>query len=189
MTGEEQLGRAVRAERLRRGLDQRDVAVMAGVGLSAVRRLEAGNGSTLRTTFAVLTALGVRTDLDVPDTTPVSRRRAPALPTEPIGLHRREDRTSWHLHRAVAAKLRTPHARAVLDRARDNLPALRANVRGPSAHQWLDQWEHALAGPVPDLIAFMLRTDPEAVDLRQVSPFAGVLSGEERAAAIRRAVA
>lgn len=30
--------------------------------------------------------------------------------------------------------------------------------------------------PMPDLIALMLRTDPEGIDLRQVSPVVGALT-------------
>jgi transcriptional regulator with XRE-family HTH domain len=189
IASEGELGRVVRAERLRRDLDQRHVAELAGVGLSALRRLEAGQGSTLRTTFAVLDALDLR--VAVPASSEVGpRRRAPGLPASPAGLTRREERTSWHLHRAVAAKLYTTKERErVLRTARANLALLRRNVRGPQAHAWLDRWQEALDGPVVDLMTLMLATTPEGVDMRQVSPFAGALSQDERLAAIRRAAA
>lgn len=185
---EADLGRLVRGERLRLGLDQRDVAARAGVGLSALRRLEAGQGTTVRTLLAVLAALGLT--VTIPASEAVStRRRAPGLPASPTGLTRREERTSWFLHRAVAAKLRGPDRDRVLATARTNLPVLRAGVRGPQAHAWLDRWEEALNGPAADLVRLMLDTTPEGVDLRQVSPFAGALTQDERLSAIRRAAA
>lgn len=181
------LGTVVRAERLRQNLDQRDLAARAQVGLSALRRLEAGQGSTLRTVLAVMHALDL--PLDVPRRGAAPRRRAASLPSEPTGLTRREERTSWYLHRAVASKLRTGAREQILTIARENLAAMRAGVRGPQAHAWVDEWEKALNGPTSDLIALMLRTDTGGIDLRQVSPFAGALSQDERLAAIRRAVA
>lgn len=186
---EDQLGRLVRAERLRRGLDQRDLAETSGVSLSALRRLEAGNGSTVRTLLSVVTALGVPLVAPTAEVTPSPRRRVSPMPAAPTGLARREERVSWHLHRAVAAKLRTQDGTALIERARTKIPQLRATVRGPLAQQWLDTWEQALAGPRKDLIDTMLRTDTTGIDLRQVSPFAGALTQEERIAAIRRASA
>ena len=185
ITGEDELGRLVRAERLRRGLDQRHVAELAGVGLSSVRRLEAGQGSTMRTTLAVLAALGLTLTVDGSDE-PATRRRAPGLPATPAGLTRREERTSWQLHRAVAGRLRMRDRERILATARTNLVVLRGNVRGPQAHAWLDRWQVALDGPTADLIALMLSNEPEGVDLRQVSPFAGVLTQDERLATLYR---
>lgn len=188
ITDEEQIGELVRTERLRRRIDQRDLAEMSGVSLSAVRRLEVGAGSTVRTALSVLSAL----DLSVvaPAVTPEphpARRRVSPLPTTPTGLHRREERVSWHLHRAVATKLRGRDGRELIARARTKIPQLRGTVRGPLAHEWLDAWEQALDGPTRDLIDTMLRTDTTGIDLRQVSPFAGALTQDERLAAIHRA--
>ena len=188
ITAEDELGLLVRAERLRRGVDQRDVAELAGVGLSAVRRLELGQGSTLRTVLAVLSALNL--PMAVAGSTDGNlRRRAPGLPSAPARLTRREERTSWYLHRAVAGKLRTAESERVLTTARANLDLLRRNVRGPQAQAWLDRWEEALGGSVADLTALLIATTPDGVDLRQVSPFAGALTQDERMAAIRKAAA
>lgn len=161
---------------------------MAGIGLSALRRLEAGRGSTLRTALAVLSALDL--PLSLPDpSTGVTRRRAPGLPPVPDGLTRREERTSWYPHRAVAAKLYGPERPRILKDARANLEALAENVHGPGAHVWLERWRAALDGPLGDLVTVMLSTDRDGVDLRQMSPFAGVLTHDERLAAIHEAIA
>ena len=185
IAGGDELGRLLRAERLRRGLDQRHVAELAGVGLSALRRLEAGEGSTLRTTLAVLAALDLSLSVDGHDER-VTRRRAPGLPAAPTGLTRPEERASWFLHRGVARRLLTSDRERILAMARTNLGLLRGNVRGPQAHAWLDRWQAALGGPTADLIALMLSPDTEGVDLRQVSPFAGALTQDERLGALRR---
>lgn len=56
-----QLGARIRALRLEKNIDQRDLAREAGVGLSPLKHLETGlggQGATLRTFVRVLVALG-----------------------------------------------------------------------------------------------------------------------------------
>lgn len=55
---EAEVGRQLRALRLRHDLDQRQLADQAGVALNVVKRLEAGRGATLRSLVRVLRALG-----------------------------------------------------------------------------------------------------------------------------------
>lgn len=55
---EASIGEKLRALRLSRDLDQVGLAARAGVSVSALRGLEAGNGSTLRTLVRVARALG-----------------------------------------------------------------------------------------------------------------------------------
>jgi transcriptional regulator with XRE-family HTH domain len=52
------LGRQLRAVRLRQDLDQRTLADRAGVALNVVKNLEAGKGSTVSSLIRVLRALG-----------------------------------------------------------------------------------------------------------------------------------
>jgi transcriptional regulator with XRE-family HTH domain len=52
------LGEQLRDLRLRQNLDQRELAARAGVALNAVKRLESGRGSTVRSLVRVLRALG-----------------------------------------------------------------------------------------------------------------------------------
>ena len=51
--------------------------------------------------------------------------------------------------------------------------------------RWLDQWEALLAGSLPELVDALLSRSQSAGDLRQSTPFAGVLMPEERLAAMR----
>ncbi len=54
---EADLGEQVRQLRLRANLDQQSLASRAGIGLSALKNLESGKGSTLKTLIKTLRAL------------------------------------------------------------------------------------------------------------------------------------
>jgi transcriptional regulator with XRE-family HTH domain len=58
-TDARQIGALVRQERNRQGLDQRTLALIANVGVSAVHRVEHGEGVRLETLINVLSALGL----------------------------------------------------------------------------------------------------------------------------------
>lgn len=55
---EREIGEKVRALRLQRNLDQATVAEQSGISVRALRNLEKGAGSTLRTLLVVMRALG-----------------------------------------------------------------------------------------------------------------------------------
>ena len=61
---EETLGHNVRARRIAAGLSQAEVAERANVSVGAVKHLEQGSGSTLRTLTRVLRVLGAEGWLD-----------------------------------------------------------------------------------------------------------------------------
>jgi transcriptional regulator with XRE-family HTH domain len=54
---EAELGRQIRALRLRRNLDQQELAARAGIALNAVKNLENAKGATLRSLVQALRAL------------------------------------------------------------------------------------------------------------------------------------
>ncbi len=94
----------------------------------------------------------------------------------------REDRRSLWLHRAIAQRLEE-RPRWVLQRARETLKRMRhAN---PGARQLLDEWGVLLKRSIPELIPVLIDPGPRARELRQVTPFAGVLSAQERASVYR----
>jgi len=88
------------------------------------------------------------------------------------------------LHRAVAGKLACDPER-VLERARRNLDRLeRVHAEGMS-RRWLDRWR-ALVDEGPEAVMRVLvEESADANELRQNSPFAGVLSNDERLAILR----
>lgn len=92
-------------------------------------------------------------------------------------------RSLW-LHRAVAGRLARDPER-VLQRARRNLDRLeRAHPAGMGA-RWLARWR-ALVEQGPEAVMRALVAESEEADeLRQNSPFAGVLSEAERLAILQ----
>jgi hypothetical protein len=97
-------------------------------------------------------------------------------------LTRDQERSLW-LHRVVAGRLALD-PQAVLTLAAKNLQHLRqVHPRGMTA-QWLDQWQKVLDSGEDAVFSVLTSPSARAVDLRQNSPFAGVLSDQERAAAL-----
>lgn len=95
----------------------------------------------------------------------------------------REDRRSLAFHRAIAEMLDSD-PEAVMARARGNLPRLQK--LHPHAGQLLDRWHIWLKLPAEDLKALMLHPSPSSREMRQVSPFSGLLSPQQRASVIGR---
>ena len=108
----------------------------------------------------------------------VSRADVEALRTRTQRLTRDQRRSLW-LNTAIAGKL-TADPDTVLDVARRNLAHLQTvHTRGQGA-KWLSEWERVLGGSVEDVIEVLTSTSPRARELRQNSPFAGVLTPAER---------
>lgn len=95
----------------------------------------------------------------------------------------REDRRSLELHRAIADKLAAEPA-SVLRKARRNVAHMM--LSNPGAKEMLKEWRRVLTLPTSDLIDLLLDPRPRARELRHVSPFAGVLSSNERWDVYRR---
>jgi len=91
----------------------------------------------------------------------------------------RSDRRSRWLNIAVAGELvRDPET--VMSRARVNLERLQANHPRGQGAKWLAEWERLLEGPVENVVDVLIGQTPRARELRTNSPFAGVLSTEDR---------
>lgn len=99
---------------------------------------------------------------------------------------RREERVQLELHRTLLGKLISDY-QGVRALAMRNLTKSRTVVRGDQALGWLDEWQALLDGPPGQLVDVLLGNDEHSMDLRQVSPFAGALSDDERLTAINRA--
>lgn len=96
-----------------------------------------------------------------------------------------EQRRQLWMHQAMLTHLLT-RPEEILDLARDNID------RWQSVHRtdgrtvaYLREWETVLAGGLGATVEMMTSTSPRACELRQNSPFAGVLSQDERQAALR----
>lgn len=102
-------------------------------------------------------------------------------------LPRREERVSYELHLAVAQKIRE-NPQPVLSKARTNLQRMASRTRNAYAHGWVAEWTTLVnGGDMNRLMESMLGPDERGIDLRQMTPFAGVLSQEERLVAIHKA--
>jgi hypothetical protein len=90
--------------------------------------------------------------------------------------HDRLERRSLALHRAIAAKLRErPELLAI---AFDNLD--RWGSKGSRSQPYLDIWRGLLARPLEELLTLIVEDTERMTELRQSSPFAGVLPPRER---------
>ena len=153
--------------RLRRstGLTQAALAELAGTSQSTIAAYETGTKRpSLRTLQRIAAAVGLGVHVAfVPRLT-------------------REDRRSLVLHERIADRLRAAPA--------ETLARARANVRRmcalhPGASELLDEWARLLNGSADALADVLVNPGLHARDLRQVTPFAGVLNAAERAAVYR----
>jgi excisionase family DNA binding protein len=98
---------------------------------------------------------------------------------KPAGKLTREQIRSLWLHQAVARRIVIDPERT-LRRARANLRRLKAaHPRGVAA-RWLGEWERLLDGPVDESLEALTSRSERGCELRQNSPFAGVLTQRER---------
>jgi transcriptional regulator with XRE-family HTH domain len=71
-----EIGKRLKAERIRAGLEQTEVAALANISVGAVKNLEGGKGSSLSSFIRVLRALKLE---DVLDTLPPADMPSPML--------------------------------------------------------------------------------------------------------------
>jgi excisionase family DNA binding protein len=93
-------------------------------------------------------------------------------------LTRDQLKALW-LHRAVAGRLVTSPDE-VLDKARVNLDRLLRQHRKTMTEVWLKRWQDAVNEGAEAVLEVLTSQDPDAVELRQNSPFAGVLPEPQR---------
>ena len=108
----------------------------------------------------------------------MTQRREQAIP---IDSHQFIDFMNLVYHREVATRL-LANPEAVLNRARNNLQRwLSAYQPGESDARCLEEWQSLFESrTVPELIAIITEDSDEGQRLRSSTPFAGVLSLEER---------
>lgn len=93
----------------------------------------------------------------------------------------RDERQSIWLHAAVAGRV-VGDPNETLAKARANLSKMRAAHRTPVP--WLDAWERLLGAGPQAVVKALVADTPESAELRQNSPFAGVLTDLERRKAL-----
>ena len=156
----------VRQLRVRAGVTQHELADRAGTSQSTVAAYETGTKSpTLRTLQRFAHVLGLEIVVDF----------VPALT--------REDARSLAYHQAVITRLRRGDLDAI-PAAKSNLARFRN--QHPHARSLWSRWEIALDLPREELIEILQSRSETAREMRQVSPFAGLLSARDRADVLRR---
>jgi excisionase family DNA binding protein len=113
----------------------------------------------------------------------VRMRDVEALRTGTSRLTRDQLRSLWLSHAVAARIVQDPVA--ALEKGRANLRRMQASSPRGAAKVWLDQWSHLLDGPVEDVLAALTSRSPRSRELRQNSPFAGVLTDDQRRAILR----
>jgi excisionase family DNA binding protein len=93
-------------------------------------------------------------------------------------LTRDQERSLW-LHRVVAGRLVLDPS-GVMQKARANLERMRQVHRSGKAAEWLSQWQSTLEAGADSVLDALTSRAPRAVELRQNTPFAGVLPEDER---------
>jgi transcriptional regulator with XRE-family HTH domain len=163
-------GALVLTARLEAGLSQRSLAERAGTSGPTIAAYELGTKEPrLSTLVRIVEAAGMTIDWQYQ-----------TAATRPAGMTR-EDARSLALHRVIATRL-LADPDVVIAKARQNLRRMRRANSDGSADRWFDHWDRLLAGPIAGVVAVLVSHDQEARDLRQVTPFAGVLSDDERRA-------
>lgn len=100
-----------------------------------------------------------------------------------VGLTREQERSLW-LHRAVTAEIVCDPQRS-LDLARDNLGAWMQEHSAGRALGVLEEWRNLLDRGVDAVLETLASTAPGACELRQNSPFAGLLDDDRRLEVLR----
>lgn len=91
----------------------------------------------------------------------------------------RSQARSIALHTEISHELRKLGSEGI-NIARRNISRMRE--QNPHAYPLLDEWERILEGTIDQIVARMLDPSEHGRDLRQVTPFAGILSPAQRTA-------
>ncbi|MFI5719679.1 helix-turn-helix domain-containing protein [Nocardia sp. NPDC051750] len=102
-------------------------------------------------------------------------------------LTRSEER-SWLLHRRLSRHLTRSSLESWRPQVERNLRRLREGVTGQPHLRNLDRWSSLIArSDLPHLHRALTGLDRESIEMREVSPFGGILAQDERAAVLRKA--
>ena len=97
--------------------------------------------------------------------------------------HAQIDERSLAMHRLVADKIRAEPA--LFERAKQTLARWRVTVCSAS-QPYLMEWERLMAQGMESCLAVATENSQRAAALRQSSPFAGILTNQERFAFLKK---
>lgn len=109
----------------------------------------------------------------------LARRETRAVTAPPYGTlgagHRKIDRRSLAMHRAIAEKLRNDPG--LLEKAKENIRRWRRQGVDVQAFR---EWESVLAGGIGETLRVLCAESEESDRLRHSTPFTGILAPGER---------
>lgn len=106
-------------------------------------------------------------------------RRSDVQPLLEPKLTREQEKSLW-LHRALLGPLMIDPT-GVIEQARENIQRWLPRHRCDGmAARYLAQWQEILDGGVDGVVSVLVGTDERSNELRQNSPFAGVLPDDDR---------
>jgi excisionase family DNA binding protein len=105
-------------------------------------------------------------------------RRSDVLALTGRSLTRDQEQSRW-LHGAVVGHLVT-EPDLVFTRAHENLDRFSKVHAGTMAEHWLGLWRLTLNSGLDHVLTVLVSDSPQATELRQNSPFTGILSEDER---------
>lgn len=99
-------------------------------------------------------------------------------------LTREQEKSLW-LHRALLGHLMAD-PQDVIQVARENITSWKPGHRADGmTTRYLNQWQRVIDAGIDDIVQVLIGTDEVSIELRQNSPFAGVLSDDERRQVLR----
>ena len=102
----------------------------------------------------------------------------------PMDLDRSSERR-WRMHRSLVSRLSPDSLRQWRPILRRNLERLRESTRGQPHMFNLDRWSELISSDdVPRIRRVMTGLDTDSVQMREVSPFGGLLPEDERQRAL-----
>lgn len=98
----------------------------------------------------------------------------------------RSERRSWQLHRQLSQRLERSTLEEWGSTIQRNLNRLRKRVQGQPHERNLKRWEMLIdSGDVRGLHRVLTGLDRDSIEMREVSPLGGLLSGEDRIEAMQ----
>jgi transcriptional regulator with XRE-family HTH domain len=100
----------------------------------------------------------------------------------------RSERRSWRLHRHLSSQLTRSTFNEWRPQLRRNLKRLSTSVQGQPHLRNLDRWRSLVrSGDISALHRVLTGLDRDSIEMREVSPFGGMLSDDERTEVLGRA--
>lgn len=147
------------------GTTQSELSRLTGVPQGRISQYVNGRLEPSEPTLSrLLSAMGVTTRITV----------------APVEMERTK-RRSWQLHRAISVALGKHLPGNLWQRMQHNLDRVREHSRGEPHERNMTRWQHIIdEEDLRELRRTLTDSSPDGIDMREVSPMAGLLPEEDR---------